>query len=80
MAVGARAAQNGLEDLVLLGHGGDGLAHLELAQAFGDVQPAVLQEHLLRDGLIKALKVLHADGREHLFPFRRSGRNVGAHA
>ena len=80
MAVGARAAQNGLEDLVLLGHGGDLLAHLEFAQALGDVQPAILQEHLLRDGLIKTLKVLHADGGEHFFPFRSSGGNVGTHA
>ena len=31
VAVGARAAKNGLEDLVLFGHGGDGLAHLKLA-------------------------------------------------
>ena len=79
MAVGARAAKNGLEDAVLLGHGGDGLAHLKLAQAFGDVQPAAPQEHFLRDGLVESFQAVNSDERKHILPFRRGGRNVGAH-
>ena len=79
VAVGARAAKNGLEDLVLFGHGGDGLAYLKLAQALGDVQPAAPQEHFLRDGLVQPFQAVDPDGGEHFFPFRSRGGNVRAH-
>ena len=79
VAVGACAAKNGLEDLVLFGHGGDGLAHLKLAQALGDVQPAAPQEHFLRDGLVQPFQAVDPDGGEHFFPFRSRGGNVRAH-
>ena len=78
VAVGARAAQNGLVDLVLLRHGGDGLAYLQLAHALGDVERPV-QQHPLRDRLIQVLKALDPDGSKHFLPFRRGGRNIRAH-
>ena len=79
VAVSARAAKNGLENAVLLGHGGDGLAHLKLAEPLGDIQPAAPQEHLLRDGLIQPFQAVYPDECEHFLPFRRGGGNVGAH-
>ena len=78
VAVGARAAQNGLVDLVLLRHGGDGLAYLQLAHAPGDVELSV-QQHPLRDRLIQVLKAFDPDGSKHFLPFRRGGRNIRAH-
>lgn len=78
VAVGARAAQNGLVDLVLLRHGGDGLAYLQLAHALGDVERPV-QQHPLRDRLIQVLKAFDPDGSKHFLPFRRGGRNIRAH-
>ena len=78
VAVAARAAKDGLEDLVLLGKIGDLLAHFQLAQAFRQIQ-AVMQEHLLRHCRVEIVQRLDADLCQHLLSFRRSGRNIRAH-
>ena len=78
VAVAARAAKDGLEDLVLLGQISDLLAHLQLAQALRQIQ-AVMQEHLLRHCRVEIVQRLDADLCQHLLSFRRSGRNIRAH-
>ena len=78
MAIRAGAAKNGLVDLVLLCHGGDHLAHFQLAEALGELQ-AVADEHIVRNALVKVIERLDADGRKHLLALLGGMGDIRAH-
>ena len=78
VAVRARAAQDRLENLVFLRHGGDLFPNLQLAHAIGKRQ-LVADEHIVRNALVKIVKGLDADKRKHLLTLLGGVRNIRSH-
>ena len=77
VAVSSGPPENALEGPVLLGQAGHDPAHLQLAQALGQIQ--VLDPDGLGDHVIELVDGGQADGLEHGLPLFPRGGNVAGH-